>query len=93
MLLNYLFRNNDVHGVLEKNDYRVVDMVFLIIKTYFNHATGSQNDTNMTAIHIIYSGIVSKVRLQNYGHDSLRQNWKLLRRDICEFQQKNVNMF
>lgn len=67
MQLNGLELIGDVHGLLKGKDYRVGDVMFPIIGTYIEAATTSQNGANMTDVHSIYSGMMSKVVSWNSG--------------------------
>lgn len=66
MPVNGHFINSGIHELLEKKNYRAVDMVLPIIGAYINCTTRFQNDANRTCLHRMCSNMKSKPLSRNY---------------------------
>lgn len=93
MQSNGVFRNIGMRGMLEKNDYRAVDIVFSIIKDYIVRATGFQNDANILYVHHMYANTVSKVVSQNSNQGRLVAKLGQLVGYVFALLHKVVSMF
>lgn len=65
---------------------------FQVIGAFIYRAAEFQNDAFIIGVHCKHFNIVSKVALQNYGQDRFVAELKTLRREVCMFKHRVVNM-